>query len=329
MAVKGDKLLDFITADWYNSVSGKITNKLGIPRLSHPDQFWYITVLNHEAVAVPKWTAVSLGSAALDYNTALGHAHNEIIFHTAEYDSADPDNLAILVEPLPGVIGGSARALLCGVSWMRVPESLIEELPYIRIEDIEPSLIPGLVYANSGRIEILRTFNFQPPYLPPGATTFSLMMFGPNGPLSGMLLGPTTIQTNISTDTGYIGLAIIGKKIPAPIGGGESIEYTINSLRTASAGIPSEAPYTGLIIATVTITGHSVEDSTIIGDEVDVVDHSGCVFDLPEADLVGVWGWASERVFDSLDPGAYPGELTPLHWSADDRCCVLADMSTS
>lgn len=216
MAIKGDKLLDFITAPWYNAVTQKINVKTGIPRLPFPDQYWYVTVLNHAAIAVPKWTAVSLGGAALNYDTALGHAHNDIIFHTADYDSNDPDNLAILVEPLPGIIGGSARALMCGVSWMRVPEALGSLPPYIHIEDIEPSMIPGLAFANSGRIEILRTFNFTAPYGSPVENVFSLMMFGPSGPMSALILGPTTApedpEGESSEDTGYLGLAIIGKK---------------------------------------------------------------------------------------------------------------------
>lgn len=239
MAIKGDNLLDFITATWYNAVTQKVNVKTGIPRLPFPDQYWYITVLNHAAVAVPKWTAVSLGAAALNYDTALGHAHNEIIFHTADYDSSDPDNLVILVESLPGNIGGSAKALMCGVSWMRVPEALGTLPPYIHIEDIEPSLIPGLAYSNSGRIEILRTFNFTGPYTPPAETMFSLMMFGPSGMLPAMLLGPTSAPEDGSgggptDETGYLGLAIIGKKVTRGIidlrVSGMDLQYTFDGV---------------------------------------------------------------------------------------------------
>ncbi len=105
----------------------------------------------------------------------------------------------------------------------------------------------------------------------------------------------------------------------------DSIEYEIQSLRVASSGDPDEAPFTGLTIATVLVKVATVKRAKLIGTTVDVVDHSGCVFDLPQEDLVGVWGWGSWRVAESLDPAAGPGELTPPHFSADDRCCAGAE----
>ena len=100
-------------------------------------------------------------------------------------------------------------------------------------------------------------------------------------------------------------------------GGGASIEYEIDSVSTASSG-----PYTGLKVASVTVKGAPCSRSSLIGTSVDVVDHSGCIFDLTSGELAGVWGWASERVFPSLASGASPGDLTPCHWCADNRCCV-------
>ena len=100
-------------------------------------------------------------------------------------------------------------------------------------------------------------------------------------------------------------------------GGGASIEYEIDSVSTASSG-----PYTGLKVASVTVKGAPCSRSSLIGTSVDVVDHSGCIFDLTSGELAGVWGWASERVFPSLASGAPAGTLTPCHWSADNRCCV-------
>lgn len=107
-------------------------------------------------------------------------------------------------------------------------------------------------------------------------------------------------------------------------GDGACIEGTLTALRTAGTTGP-DAPYAGLIIGTVTVAGTSPSLSALIGEEVDVVDHSECVFDLEIADLDGVWVWATRKVFLSRDPAADPGELTPPHWSADDRCCVPAD----
>ena len=103
-------------------------------------------------------------------------------------------------------------------------------------------------------------------------------------------------------------------------GGGASIEYEIISTSTASNG-----PYTGLKIASVTIKGAPCNRASLIGTTVDVVDHSECIFDLTSGQLAGVWGWASERVFESLQSGVPAGTLTPCHWSADNRCCTGAD----
>jgi len=104
-------------------------------------------------------------------------------------------------------------------------------------------------------------------------------------------------------------------------GGGAGIEGKLASIEVAG----SESPYAGLTIGTVTVWGAPCDQSSLIDTEVEVVDHSGCVFDLTEEELGDVWVWAVEKVFKSLASGAEEGELTPCHWSADDRCCVDAD----
>lgn len=80
-------------------------------------------------------------------------------------------------------------------------------------------------------------------------------------------------------------------------------------------------PYTGAQVATITIRVAPCSDADLLDTDVDVVDWSGCVFDLPEEDLLDVWVWASEGITDSRDPTAEEGDLTPCHWIADDRCC--------
>jgi hypothetical protein len=107
-------------------------------------------------------------------------------------------------------------------------------------------------------------------------------------------------------------------------GGGASIQYTIDSIE-----IPTSGPYTGKVVATVTVETAPCGRVSLIGESVQVVDHSGCVFDLPEADLEGVWGWATEQVALSTAAGSEPGELTPCHWAADDRCCVAGEGDSS
>lgn len=107
---------------------------------------------------------------------------------------------------------------------------------------------------------------------------------------------------------------------------GGCIEGNLTALRTAGSTGP-DAPYDGLKIGTVTVTGTNPALSFLIGEDVDVVDHSQCVFDRDFEDLDGVWVWATQKVFLSRDPAAAPDELTPTHWSADDRCCVDADFA--
>jgi hypothetical protein len=98
-------------------------------------------------------------------------------------------------------------------------------------------------------------------------------------------------------------------------GGGGVIEYTVASVELASSG-----PYTGLKIATAIIHGAPFDRTELIGESVEVVDHSGCIFD--EDNMEDYTGWASEMVFLSLDPYADCGDLTPRHWTAINRCCA-------
>jgi hypothetical protein len=83
--------------------------------------------------------------------------------------------------------------------------------------------------------------------------------------------------------------------------------------------------YTGKKVATIDVEVTSCGLSGLIGESVQVVDHSGCIFDLTAEQLDGVWVWASEGVALSTDSEAEEGELTDCHWVADDRCCVEAD----
>ena len=92
------------------------------------------------------------------------------------------------------------------------------------------------------------------------------------------------------------------------------IEYTITSLTTAVSG-----PYTGLKIATVNVKGSGCNEPSLICTSVEVVDHSGCIFD--EETMAGYTGWASRGVFHSLDTGDDAGTATPCHWFAINRCC--------
>ncbi len=100
-------------------------------------------------------------------------------------------------------------------------------------------------------------------------------------------------------------------------GDGGVVEYTIVSLETKASG-----PYTGLVVATVTMRGVACgKGPSLINTTEEVVDHSGCIFD--REDMAGFTGWAaSNREYLSLDAGATEGERTPCHYAAINRCCA-------
>lgn len=100
----------------------------------------------------------------------------------------------------------------------------------------------------------------------------------------------------------------------------DSIKFLIGDVYTKSSG-----PYTGLNASMVTVKTAPPGRTDLISTTVEVIDHMGCIFDHLGSVLNGTWGIATEEIAESLESGAAPGELTPLHWSADDRCCVAAD----
>lgn len=95
------------------------------------------------------------------------------------------------------------------------------------------------------------------------------------------------------------------------------VEYVIDSLSEKESG-----PYTGLFAASATVKGVLCGlGATLIETTIEVIDHSGCIFD--EADMAGYTGWAvSNMEYLSLDSGASSGEMTPCHYAAINRCCA-------
>ena len=103
-----------------------------------------------------------------------------------------------------------------------------------------------------------------------------------------------------------------------PRGGGKGggvIEYEIVSLSTKASG-----PYTGLKAASAIVHGAPCGRSSLIGETIEVIDHSGGLFD-ETGTMEGYTGWAAEMVFLSLASGAECDELTPCHWAAINRVC--------
>lgn len=66
-------------------------------------------------------------------------------------------------------------------------------------------------------------------------------------------------------------------------------------------------------VYTMTVVAASPESSNIVGEIVEVVDLSGCIFDEADEDLVGVWVWACWKVSEEFQDGA---------WVAQNRCCI-------
>lgn len=104
-----------------------------------------------------------------------------------------------------------------------------------------------------------------------------------------------------------------------PAGGGGGTKLIQGILVALEDGT---GPYTGKKVATVVIKVAPCDEDTLLDQDVEVVDWSGCVFDLTFEELDGVWVFASEGIALSQDPEAAEGDLTPCHWVANDRCCV-------
>ncbi len=136
-------------------------------------------------------------------------------------------------------------------------------------------------------------------------TTSSTLETAASGPF--LLLAPPSVSASTLAPVLWTGQA--AKR---------DIEYEIQSIDT-----PTSGHYTGLVVATVKVTEST--DESLIGETLEVVDHAKCVFDLDEEDLADVHGWATERYATSLDATLPADTITPLHFSADDRCCTSAD----
>lgn len=108
--------------------------------------------------------------------------------------------------------------------------------------------------------------------------------------------------------------------VPAVGGGGKKIQGKLTALETRTGG-----PYAGLKVGEIEVEVAPCSDAGLLGQTIEVVDWSECVFDLPFADLDGVWVWASQGIGLSRAGGPDPNERTPCHFAADDRCCVAAD----
>lgn len=120
MVKPGEPILKHLTANWFNDVTNSTSRILGGLNLAQTGS-QTILVQNHSTTAKNKYDAVALGDPVLEYDGNAGHVHNDIVFETGNLSNSQPHNWVVLLEPLPGRVGASARALIHGLSWVRIP----------------------------------------------------------------------------------------------------------------------------------------------------------------------------------------------------------------
>lgn len=74
---------------------------------------------------------------------------------------------------------------------------------------------------------------------------------------------------------------------------------------------PLETAESGVYV--MSVVAASPDSSNVVGESVEVIDLSGCIFDEEDADLIGVWVWAEWKVSAEAPEGA---------WVAFNRCCI-------
>ena len=180
------------------------------------------------------------------------------------------------------------------------------------IAEVHPAFLP--TQGNSGFDDFRQVI-----YTPPSPTAVEWRVGQNPGVVTGGLEGgqPENLTEEIGILYDHNGKVVNWMLIDSSGAKNGSIEYTIDSVTTAG----SSSPYNGLKVATVTIELITCGRGVEIGDSVEVVDHSGCIFNEDNADLVDRYGWADWKVSADLSTGASPGDLAPCHWSATGLCC--------
>jgi hypothetical protein len=136
--------------------------------------------------------------------------------------------------------------------------------------------------------------------------------------LSSSGTGYRKVATDTESDPEGMLVQFVGQGggTPGAIIGGE-----IDSITTADGA----SPYNGLKIADV-IVDFSPCDQALLGETVEVVDHSGCIFDLSSLELEGTYAWGAWGKSEDLSDSASPGDESPCHWGAFNRCCAPGEL---
>lgn len=161
MAQPGDKLQDFVTAKWFNKVDAYLAKKLtGIRTARDTTQQDFIWVSNHEAVAKEQFTVVAINTPVAGISDRTEILYDVPVYYTKALSTGEPDNIFILLDPLPGEIGATARALVSGVSLLKTKSFLFLTDPvvgdYYRYEG--PTAL-DLGVATTGRIQEICPFD--------------------------------------------------------------------------------------------------------------------------------------------------------------------------
>ncbi len=159
MAVKpGDPILKHLTAGWFNRVDQatlpqrRTGESAAVPDFNRLE----IKVLNYAGnVSYRKYTAVPLGDPHFNYGKLFDLTHNVIVLDVKNESEpiTDPNNWAVLQEPLTLHGGPPVLALLKGITWIQCPTSQITGNPSSRFLQVkEPE---HLHYSGTGRAEII------------------------------------------------------------------------------------------------------------------------------------------------------------------------------
>ena len=155
----------------------------------------------------------------------------------------------------------------------------------------------------------------QVTFVPPSPVAVNWRVGQNPGVVTGGLEGgqPDSLSDQIGILYDHNGKVVNWLLLDSASRGSEWIEYVITSMDTKVTG-----PYTGLNVATVIVKG----GSEIAGTGLDVVDHSGGLFDVP-GEMAGYTGWAMpSSQYLSLEAGVECDTKSPRHWAAINRVCA-------
>lgn len=118
MARKGDPILSYMTADWYNqTVARNKASFLGGAAEVYPTQYLTVEVYNPTSTMYERYRPVALGTIRGSWSSRVADPDN-FLFNIKPLTADEPDNWVVLQERLEGRVGAVATALLIGATWL-------------------------------------------------------------------------------------------------------------------------------------------------------------------------------------------------------------------